>query len=84
MSLIITAEIPAGPTIEKAIEDCVRFAERNNCTVKTTINGIPMLISYGTNFTEHPGKTYSVQDCTDFFVKAYHKYLKQKDPWIYT
>ena len=79
MALIINAEIPAGPTIEEAIEDCVRFAERNNCMVKTTINDIPMLISYGTNFTEHPGMPYSVQDCTDFFVKAYHEYLKQKD-----
>ena len=28
---------------------------------------------------KHPGMPYSVQDCTDFFVKAYHEYLKQKD-----
>lgn len=76
MALIINAEIPAGPTIEEAIEDCVRFAERNNCMVKTIINDIPMLISYGTNFTEHPGMPYSIKDCTDFFVKAYHEYRK--------
>lgn len=76
MALIINAEIPAGPSIERAIKDCVEFAERNHCMVKTTINDIPMLISYGTNFTEHPGQPYSIQDCTDFFVKAYHEYRK--------
>ena len=78
MALIIDAEIPAGPTIEEAIRSCVEFAERNHCSVRTEINDIPMLISYGSNFTEHPGRPYSIQDCTDFFVKAYGEYLKQK------
>lgn len=82
MSIIINAEIPAGPTIEEAIEACVRFAERNNCMVKTTINDIPMLISYGTNFTKHPGMPYSIQDCTDFFVDVYQKYIDQKNKEI--
>lgn len=76
--IIINVEIPGGPTIEEAIRECVELAERNNCSVRTEINDIPMLISYGSNFTEHPGMPYSVQDCTDFFVKAYHEYLKQK------
>lgn len=40
-----------------------------------------MLISYGTNFTEHPGQPYSVQDCTDFFVKAYNLELDRKNNW---
>ena len=70
MSLIINVEIPAGPTIERAIQDCVEFAKRNSCLVRTKINDIPMLISYGSNFTAHPGMPYCVQDCTDFFVKA--------------
>lgn len=75
MSLIIEAKIPAGPTIEEAIRDCVEFAARNHCSVRTEINDIPMLISYGTNFTNHPGQPYSIQDCTDFFVDAYKQYL---------
>lgn len=79
MSIIINVEIPGGPTIEEAIRSCVEFAERNHCSVRTEINDIPMLISYGSNFTEHPGMPYSVQDCTDFFVKAYHEYLKKKE-----
>lgn len=79
MALIINAEIPAGPTIEEAIQSCVEFAERNHCSVRTEINDIPMLISYGSNFTEHPGMPYSIQDCTDFFVNAYKKYVEQKN-----
>lgn len=79
MALIINAEIPAGPTIEEAIRSCVEFAERNHCSVRTEINDIPMLISYGSNFTEHPGMPYSIQDCTDFFVNAYKKYVEQKN-----
>lgn len=75
MSIIIEAEIPAGPTIEEAIRSCVEFAERNHCSVRTEINDIPMLISYGSNFTKHPGMTYSVQDCTDFFVEIYKEHL---------
>lgn len=78
MALIINAEIPAGPTIEEAIRSCVEFAKRNHCSVRTEINDIPMLISYGSNFTKHPGMTYSVQDCTDFFVDVYQKYIDQK------
>ena len=46
-----------------------------NCRKCRYDNDIPMLISYGTNFTEHPGKPYSIQDCTDFFVKAFHEYI---------
>lgn len=75
MALIINAEIAAGPTVEQAIKDCVEFAERNHCMVKTTINDVTMLIAYGSNFTSHPGQPYSVQDCTDFFVKAFHEYI---------
>ncbi len=82
MSLIINAEIPAGPTIEEAIKSCVEFAARNHCSVKTEINDIPMLISYGSNFTNHPGQPYSIQDCTDFFVTVYKEYLNQKDKEI--
>ena len=82
MALIINAEIPAGPTIEEAIRSCVEFAERNHCSVRTEINDIPMLISYGSNFTKHPGMTYSIQDCTDFFVDVYQKYIDQKNKEI--
>ena len=82
MSLIINAEIPAGPTIEEAIKSCVEFAARNHCSVKTEINDIPMLISYGSNFTNHPGQPYSIQDCTDFFVTVYKEYFNQKDKEI--
>ena len=77
MALIINAEIPAGPTIKEAIRSCVEFAKRNYCLVRTEINGIPMLISYGSNFTEHPEEPCSVQDCVDFFVKAYGEYVKR-------
>lgn len=82
MSLIIEAEIPAGPTIEEAIKSCVEFAARNHCSVKTEINDVPMLISYGSNFTKHPGQPYSIQDCTDFFVTVYKEYFNQKDKEI--
>ena len=82
MSLIIEAEIPAGPTIEEAIKSCVEFAARNHCSVKTEINDVPMLISYGSNFTNHPGQPYSIQDCTDFFVTVYKEYFNQKDKEI--
>ncbi len=76
MALIIEAKITAGPTIEETIRECVEFAARNHCSVKTEINDIPMLISYGSNFTNHPGRPYSIQDCTDFFVEVYHEYCK--------
>jgi len=79
MSLIINAEIPAGPSIEETIRDCVEFAERNHCSVRTEINDIPMLISYGSNFTKHPGMPYSIQDCVDFFMDVYQKYIDQKN-----
>ena len=82
MSLIIEAEIPASPTIEEAIKSCVEFAARNHCSVKTEINDVPMLISYGSNFTNHPGQPYSIQDCTDFFVTVYKEYFNQKDKEI--
>ena len=45
----------------------------------TEINDIPMLISYGSNFTKHPGMPYSIQDCTDFFMDVYQKYIDQKN-----
>lgn len=79
MALIINAEIPAGPTIEGAIRSCVEFARRNNCSVRTEINDILMLISYGNNFTEHPEEPCSVQDCVDFFVKVYGEYAKKAE-----
>lgn len=77
MALIINAEIPAGLTIEEAVRSCVEFARRNYCSVRTEINDVPMLISYGNNFTEHPEEPCSIQDCTDFFVKVYEEYVKR-------
>lgn len=79
MALIIEAEITADPTIEEAIRECVEFAARNHCSVKTEINDIPMFISYGSNFTKHPGQPYSIQDCTDFFVEIYKNYLNRAE-----
>lgn len=40
MALIINAEIPAGPTIEEAIEDCVRFAELDTMSDNKFINDL--------------------------------------------
>lgn len=80
MSLIINAEIPAGPTVEEAITECVIFAQKNDVMVKTTINDIPMLISYGKAFgatTDDLDK--NISRCARTFVNAYLEYCKQKN-----
>ena len=69
--LIIEAEIPAGPTIEEAIRECVIFAKNNNVMVRTEINDIPMLILFGSVF----GST--IEECTDTFLKEY-EYLQRE------
>ena len=73
MALIIKAEIPAGPSIEDAIMDCVIFSQKTGVMVKTEINDIPMLISYGKLFGASNGDlSQDIRNCTDFFVKTYH------------
>ncbi len=73
MALIIEVEIPAGPTIEEAIRECVVFAQRNNVMVRTTINDVPMLICYGGAFGS------DVQECTETFVREFLRRRKEID-----
>lgn len=75
MALIIEAEIPAGPTIEDAIRDCVIFAQKNGVMVRTTINDVPMLISYGRFVgADTDDLSKNINNCTKTFLKAYREY----------
>ena len=80
MGLIINVEIPAGPTIYEAIKDCVIFAQKNGVMVKTEINDIPMLISYGKLFGATTNDlNRNIENCTQTFLNSYHVYREQAE-----
>lgn len=65
MALILHVDIPAGPTIEEAIRECVIFAKEHRVMVKTEINDVPMLICCGGAFGN------DIEECTQLFLKEF-------------
>ncbi len=73
MNLILTAEAPAGLTIDNAIMDAIALSQQTGCMIKIDLNDIPMLISYGKIF----GK--NIPEMTKHFVQEYTRRRIEKE-----
>lgn len=76
--VIVRVEVPAGPTIEEAIRECLDFSERCGCMVRVYLNDIHMLIVNSSVF----GKT--LPDRIQHYRREYLSRLEQEKRYAKT
>ena len=69
--VIVDVDIPAGPTIEEAIRECLDFSERCGCMVRVKLNDVPMLIADSPVFGKNK------QERVKLFANEFHYKLEQ-------
>ncbi len=68
----VKVTVPAGPTIEEAIQDCLEFSGNCKCAVSVDLNGIWMHI------VDHEAFGNTVKERVKHYADEFHRRLEER------